>query len=80
MMIKPTYLLWLLFLVVVGCASPRDKGVTVGMDMDEVESLAGAPTRVKKHQCKKGWKNCIVIWQYDGYNVSFSDGIVDSTQ
>lgn len=50
------------------------------MDMDEVESLAGAPTRVKKHQCKKGWKNCIVIWQYDGYNVSFSDGIVDSTQ
>ncbi len=80
MMIKPAYLLWLLSLVVIGCASPRDKGVTVGMNMDEVESLAGPPTRVKKFQCKKGWKNCIVIWQYDGNSVSFSDGIVDSTQ
>ncbi len=31
-------------------------------------------------QCKTGWKNCIVIWQYDGNSVSFFDGIVDSTQ
>ena len=62
------------------CASPKDKGVRVGQDMAEVESIAGAPTRKKKFRCDEGWKNCIEIWQYDGYNVSFSDGVVDSTQ
>lgn len=50
------------------------------MGMDEVKRLAGSPTRVNKFQCKKGWKKCIVIWQYDGYNVTFTDGIVNSTQ
>ncbi len=64
----------------IACASPGDKGVIVGMSMNEVENLAGPPTRVKKFECKKGWKNCIVIWHYDRYNVSFSDGFVTSTQ
>jgi hypothetical protein len=62
------------------CASPQEKGVRIGMSMAEVESTIGAATRKKKFRCEPGWKNCLEIWQYDGYNVTFNDGAVEATQ
>ena len=79
-MIKPRFLLLLIFLGVVGCASPKDKGVEIGMSMHEVQSLIGTPTRINKFKCPKNGRNCPEIWKYDGYNVSFADGFVDATQ
>jgi len=66
-------------LAAVGCATPREKGVTRGMTMEEVKSLIGPPTRTSNYSCP-GKKSCIEIWQYDGNNVTFTDGIVVATQ
>jgi hypothetical protein len=62
------------------CASPKEKGVTIGMSMNEVQGLIGPPTRKSTFKCPKNGRNCPEIWQYDGYNVTFSDGIVNATQ
>lgn len=64
----------------VGCASPKGKGVEIGMSMSEVQNLIGLPTKTSTFSCPENGRNCPVIWQYYGYNVSFTDGIVDATQ
>jgi len=66
--------------MLVGCATPKDKGVVVGMNMEEVRNLAGEPSRKKKFNCPEGARNCNEIWQYDGSSVVFSDGSVVSAQ
>lgn len=69
-----------LFCFLIGCATPKEKGVVVGMSMEEVRSLAGEPTRKKKLSCPKNSRNCSEVWQYDGSSVVFTDGSVVSTQ
>ena len=76
---KQVFLL-VLFYLLIGCATPKEKGVVVGMSMEEVRSLAGEPTRIKKLSCPKNARNCSVVWQYDGSSVVFTDGSVVSTQ
>jgi len=66
--------------MIIGCASPKQKGVAVGMSMNEVQNLIGPPTRVKKLSCPAGSRNCTVVWEYDGYQVAFVDGFVEATQ
>ncbi len=79
-MIKPRLLLLLLVLGVVGCATPKEKGVKIGMSMNEVQNLIGPPTRKSNFNCPKNGRNCPEIWQYDGHNVTFTDGVVVATQ
>ena len=68
-------------LITSGCvATPKHKGVKVGMTQGEVLSIMGQPVRKSEFLCPEYARNCPEIWQYDGYNISFSDGIVDATQ
>lgn len=79
--IKKSLFVALFVMLFSGCvASPKEKGVRIGMTQDQVLQLAGNPTRKSTFPCPEGAKNCLEIWKYDGYNVSFSDGVVDATQ
>jgi len=78
--VKELILILTLVLVLCGCASPKAKGVKVGMTMAEVTKLIGKPIRKSSYKCPSYAKNCPEIWQYDGYNVSFSDNVVDAVQ
>jgi len=66
----------------VSCASlsPKDKGVRIGMTMDEVQVLMGSPNRKSDFSCPEYAKNCPEIWHYYSHNVTFSDNIVVSSR
>ncbi len=61
-------------------SSPKKRGVEVGMSKAEVEELIGPPKRTSAFSCRKGAKNCPVVWKYDGYNVTFFGDVVTATQ
>lgn len=61
-------------------SSPKKRGVTVGMTMEEVEDLIGPPKHTSSFSCPKGARNCPVVWKYDGYNVTFFADVVTATQ
>lgn len=67
--------------LVAGCvATPKERGVEIGMTQSEVHEIMGKPGYKSSFNCPKGSRNCPEVWRYDGYNISFSDGIVDAVQ
>ena len=65
-------------LALVGCiADPRKEGVRHGMTFDDVRAIMGEPDKVFRPRCPEGARVCIVIWRFDGRNVTFENGLVD---